>query len=75
MTQPPLEDLEYKRGSLKVTLDRLISLDESVHDLLPDKEYEVDIHTLVRNILRQKGLCRRLVGALTTVCFHYSIKY
>ena len=33
-----LDDLEYYRGRLKETLDRLISLDDSIHYLLPDKD-------------------------------------
>jgi len=39
----PLDDLEHYSGSLKETLDRLVSLDDSINDLLPDKEYEEDI--------------------------------
>jgi hypothetical protein len=40
-----LDNLEHYRGRLKETLDRLISLDDAIHDLLPDKEYEEDINT------------------------------
>jgi len=41
----PLDDLEHYRRRLKETLGRLISLDDAIHDLLPDKEYEEDINT------------------------------
>jgi len=40
-----LDDIEHYRGRLKETLDRLISLDDAIHDLLPDKQYEEDINT------------------------------
>ena len=39
----PLDDLEHYRGRLKETLGRLLSLDDAIHYLLPDKEYEEDI--------------------------------
>lgn len=39
-----LDDLEHYRGRLQENLDRLITLDDTIHDLLTDKEYE-DIHT------------------------------
>ena len=41
----PLDDLEHYCGRLQETLDRLISLDDTIHDLLPDKEYEEDTET------------------------------
>jgi hypothetical protein len=33
----PLDDLEHYRRRLKQTLDRLISLDEAIHDFCPTK--------------------------------------
>jgi hypothetical protein len=38
-----LEDLEHYRGRLQETLDRLVSLDDSIHDLLNNKEYAADV--------------------------------
>jgi hypothetical protein len=38
-----LDDLEHYRGRLQETLDKLTSLEDAIHDLLPDKEYEEDI--------------------------------
>ena len=38
-----LHDFEHYRGRLQATLDRLISLDDAIHDLLSDDEYEEDI--------------------------------
>jgi len=38
-----LDDFEHYRGRLQETLDRLISLDDAIHDLLSDDEYEEDI--------------------------------
>jgi hypothetical protein len=38
-----LDDFEHYRGRLQETLDRLTSLDDAVHDLLSDNEYEEDI--------------------------------
>ena len=40
-----LDDLEQYRGRLQETLDRLISLDDAIHDLLPVKEFEEDSDT------------------------------
>jgi len=37
-----LDDFERYRGRLQETLDRLISLDDAIHDLLSD-EYEEDV--------------------------------
>jgi len=50
----PLDDLQHYRGRLKETLDRLISLDDAIHDLLPDKEYEEDINTCEEYIDKTK---------------------
>jgi len=58
----PLDDLEHYRGRLKDTLDRLISLDDAFHELLPDKEYEEDINTCEEYIHKTKRQSRRLVG-------------
>jgi hypothetical protein len=38
-----LDDFEHYRGRLQETLERLISLDDAIHDLLSDNEYEEDI--------------------------------
>ena len=50
----PLDDLEHYRGRLKETLDKLISLDDAIYDLLPDKEYEEDINTCEEYIDKRK---------------------
>ena len=39
----PLDDLEHYWGRLQETLQRLLSLDDAIHDLLPDKEHEENI--------------------------------
>jgi len=54
-----LDDLEHYHGRLKATLDRLISLDDSIHDLLPDKEYEEDVHTCEEYIDKTKRAIRK----------------
>jgi len=38
-----LDDFEHHPGRLQETLDRRISLDDAIHDLLSDNEYEEDI--------------------------------
>jgi hypothetical protein len=38
----PLDELEHYRGRLQETLGRLLSLDDAIHDILPDKEYKKD---------------------------------
>jgi len=38
-----LDDFEHYRGRLQEILDILISLDDAIHDLLSDDEYEDDI--------------------------------
>jgi hypothetical protein len=50
----PQDDLEHYCGWLKETLDRPIALDDSIHHLLPDQEYEDDIHTCEENIDKTK---------------------
>ena len=57
------DDIEHYRGRLQETLDRLISLDDAIHDLLPDKEYEEDIKTCEEYIDKTKRESRRLVDA------------
>jgi len=37
-----LDDLEYYSGRLQETLDKLLSLDDSIHDLLSDEEFAED---------------------------------
>jgi hypothetical protein len=49
-----LDDIEHYRGHLQETLDRLISLDDVIHDLLPNKEYEEDVKTWEEYIYRTK---------------------
>jgi len=58
-----LDDIEHYRGRLQETLARLISLDDAIHDLLPDKEYEEDIKTCEEYIDKTKRESRRLVDA------------
>jgi len=55
----PLDDLEHYHGRLKETLDRLISLDDSIHELLPDKESEEDVHTCDEYINKTKRASQR----------------
>jgi hypothetical protein len=38
-----LDDYEHYRGRLQETLDKLLSLDDAIHDLLSDDEYQEDI--------------------------------
>jgi len=59
----PLDDLENYCGHLKETLERIVSLDDSIHDLLPDKEFEEDITSCEEYIIRRKGQSRRLFDA------------
>jgi len=37
-----LDDLEHYRGRLQETLDKLLSLDDAINDLLSDEEYAED---------------------------------
>jgi len=37
-----LDELEHYRGRLQETLDKLLSLDDAIHDLLSDEEYAED---------------------------------
>jgi hypothetical protein len=73
----PLDDLEHYRERLKETLDRLISLDDSIHDLLPDKEYEEDIHTCEEYIDKTKmaiqKACRRIDDILSVSTTRLSV--
>ena len=72
-----LDDIEHYRGRLQETLDRLISLDDSIHDLLPDKEYEEDIKTCEEYIDRTKRAIqtatRRIDNSLSTSTARLSI--
>jgi hypothetical protein len=72
-----LDDIEHYRGRLHETLDRLISLDDSIHDLLPDKEYEEDIKTCEEYIDRTKRAIqtatRRIGNSLSTSTARLSI--
>jgi len=58
-----LDDLEHYHGCLQETLDRLIALDDAIHNLLTDKEYEEDIHTCDEYIDKTKRAIQKLVGA------------
>ena len=49
-----LDDIEHYCGRLKEALDRLILLDDSIHDLLPEKEYEENINTCEEYIHKTK---------------------
>jgi hypothetical protein len=55
----PVDDLEHYCGHLQETLDRLISLDDNIHDLLSDKEYEEDINACEEYIDRTKWAIQR----------------
>jgi hypothetical protein len=64
-----LDDLEHYRGRLRETLDKLLSLDDAIHDLLSDEEYAEDtkvcedyIDKAKRAILKAS---RRTDGALS----------
>jgi hypothetical protein len=37
-----LDDFEHYRGRLQEILDKLLSLDDAIHDLLSDEEYAED---------------------------------
>jgi hypothetical protein len=39
----PLDDYEYYKDRLKETLVRITSLDDEIHDLSDDNEYEADL--------------------------------
>jgi len=55
-----LDDLEHYRGRLQETLDRLIELDDAIHDLMPDKEYEEDINTYEKYIDKTKRAIQKV---------------
>jgi hypothetical protein len=73
----PGYDLEHYRGRLQESLDRLISLDDAIHDLLPDKGYEEDIVACEEYIDKTKrGIQRaskRIDNSLSTSTAHLSI--
>ena len=48
------DDLQHYRGRLQETLDKLLSLDDAIHDLLSDEEYQEDIKTCEDYIDRAK---------------------
>jgi hypothetical protein len=54
----PLDDLEHYRG-LQEKLDKLLSLNDAIHDLLPDKEYEKDTDICEEYIDRVKRAIQR----------------
>ena len=70
-----LEDWEYYNDRLRYTLGRLTSLDDEVHKLLDDSEYDADLHKCeeymesakcaVLRTLRHRG--RHLVTSTTNV--------
>ena len=49
-----LDDFEHYRGRFQETIDGLISLDDDIHDLLSDDEYEEDIKACEEHIYRTK---------------------
>ena len=49
-----LDDFEHYRGRLQENLDRLISLDDAIHNLLSDNEYEEDIQACEEYIDKTK---------------------
>jgi len=69
----PLYGLEHCRGRLKETLDRLILLDDAIHDLLTDKNYGEDINTCEEYIDKTKRAIqkasRRINNSLSVVRF------
>jgi len=69
----PLDDLEHYRGRLKETLDRLISLDDAICDLLPDKEYEENIYTCEEYIDKTKRAIQKASRRIDNSLFplHY----
>jgi len=73
----PLDYFEHNRGRLQETLDRLISLDDAIHDLLPDKEYEEDIQTCEEYIDKTKRAIqkasRRMEDSLSVSTVRLSI--
>lgn len=54
-------DFDHYRGHLQETLDRLIALDDAIHDLLPDKEYEEDITTSEEYIDKTKRAIQKAI--------------
>ena len=40
--ETPIDDYEHYRGRLQETLDQLVRMDDSIHDLLEDSEYTAD---------------------------------
>jgi uncharacterized protein YnzC (UPF0291/DUF896 family) len=72
-----LDYIEHYRGRLQETLDRIISLDVAIHDLLPDKEYEEDINTCEEYIDKTKRAIqkatRRIDNSLSTSTARLSI--
>ena len=74
----PLDDLEHYQGCLKETLDRLVSLDDAIQDLLPDKEREEDINTCEEYIDKTKRALqkasRRIDNSLSVSSTRLSIK-
>jgi hypothetical protein len=58
-----INEIQHYRGRLQETLDRLIALDDAIHDLLTDKNTR-SIYTLARNtLIGRKGQSRKLVAA------------
>jgi len=54
-----LDDFEHYRRRLQETLDRLVLLDDAIHDLLPDKEYEEDTKTCEEYIDKMKRVIQK----------------
>jgi len=49
-----LDEFEHYRGRLQETSDGLISLDDAIHDLVSDDEYEEDIKACEEYIDKKK---------------------
>jgi len=74
-----LNDSEHYRGRMQETLDRLISLDDAIHDLLSD-EYEEDIQAYEEYINKTKRVIQKasrhmdndLSASTARLCIHGS---
>ena len=54
-----LDDFDHYRGRMQENLNRLISLDDAIHDLLFDKKYEDDIKACEEYINRTKRVIQK----------------
>jgi hypothetical protein len=63
-----LDVFEHYRWRLQETLDRLISLDDSIHDPLSDSEYEEDVKACEEYIDSTKRAIQKAMDVWTTAC-------